>query len=305
MESAKSKVLLMGKAGSGKTSMRSIIFANYVAKDTDRLGATIEVEHSQVKLLGNLTLNLWDCGGQNGYRVKYLEKDNMFVDVQVLIYVIDIEDREPNKEIGYFKDNIEALYQNSRNAKVFVLIHKFDVIPEDSRDSVFRKKEMELQQAASPVNITCFRTSIWDETLFRAWSAIVYSLIPNIKTIEANLDNFTKITGADETVIFEKATFLVIAHSSRKDQSDPHRFEKISNIIKQFKLSCNNARTQFASMEVKSSKFLAFIEGFTSNSIIMVIVSDPKIESATIQLNVKIARKHFEKIVNKTNEKIL
>lgn len=43
--------------------MRSIVFSNYVAKDTRRLGATIDVEHSHVRFLGNLTLNLWDCGG--------------------------------------------------------------------------------------------------------------------------------------------------------------------------------------------------------------------------------------------------
>lgn len=30
----------MGKSGSGKTSMRSIIFSNYIARDTRRLGAT-------------------------------------------------------------------------------------------------------------------------------------------------------------------------------------------------------------------------------------------------------------------------
>lgn len=34
------QVLLMGKSGAGKTSMRSIIFANYIAKDTRRLCAT-------------------------------------------------------------------------------------------------------------------------------------------------------------------------------------------------------------------------------------------------------------------------
>jgi hypothetical protein len=44
--------------------MRSIIFSNYVAKDVRRLGATIDVEHSHAKFMGNLTLNLWDCGGQ-------------------------------------------------------------------------------------------------------------------------------------------------------------------------------------------------------------------------------------------------
>ena len=59
----KQKVLLMGKSGSGKSSMRNIIFSNYVAKDVRRLGATIDVEHSRVKFLGNLVLNLWDCGG--------------------------------------------------------------------------------------------------------------------------------------------------------------------------------------------------------------------------------------------------
>ena len=37
---AATQVLLMGKSGSGKTSMRSIIFANYIARDTRRLGAT-------------------------------------------------------------------------------------------------------------------------------------------------------------------------------------------------------------------------------------------------------------------------
>lgn len=59
----KKKVLLMGKSGSGKSSMRSIIFSNFIAKDVRRLGATIDVEHSHAKFMGNLTLNLWDCGG--------------------------------------------------------------------------------------------------------------------------------------------------------------------------------------------------------------------------------------------------
>lgn len=38
---SKKKVLLMGKSGAGKTSMRSIIFANYMARDTMRLSPTL------------------------------------------------------------------------------------------------------------------------------------------------------------------------------------------------------------------------------------------------------------------------
>ena len=43
------QVLLMGKSGSGKTSMRSIIFANYIARDTRRLGATSESTEGRQK----------------------------------------------------------------------------------------------------------------------------------------------------------------------------------------------------------------------------------------------------------------
>lgn len=39
----------MGKSGSGKTSMRSIIFANYIARDTRRLGATSKMFYLIVK----------------------------------------------------------------------------------------------------------------------------------------------------------------------------------------------------------------------------------------------------------------
>ena len=60
--------------------MRSIIFANYIARDTRRLGATIDVEHSHVKLLGNLSLNLWDCGGQEAFMENYFasQRENIF-----------------------------------------------------------------------------------------------------------------------------------------------------------------------------------------------------------------------------------
>ena len=37
-EFERKKVLLMGKSGAGKTSMRSIIFASWIANDVQRLG---------------------------------------------------------------------------------------------------------------------------------------------------------------------------------------------------------------------------------------------------------------------------
>jgi len=294
----------MGKSGSGKTSMRSIIFANYIARDTMRLGATIDVEHSHVRFLGNLVLNLWDCGGQEAFMENYFssQRDHIFRNVEVLIYVFDVESRELQKDLRYYRSCLEAILQNSKDAKIFCLIHKMDLIPEDQREQMFKTREAELRPISLPLKITCFKTSIWDETLYKAWSSIVYSLIPNVKTLESHLDKFCQILEADEVVLFEIATFLVISHSTQKAHKDIHRFEKISNIIKQFKLSCTKTQAQFMSMEVRNSNFSAFIETFTSNTYIMVIMSDSTIQSAATLINIRNARNHFEKFVQVKNE---
>jgi Ras-related GTP-binding protein A/B len=88
----------------------------------------------------------------------------------------------------------------------------------------------------------------------------------------------------------------VIAHSVKRPHTDIHRFEKISNIVKQFKLSCSKLQAQFQSMEVRNSCFAAFIDFFTPNTYVMVIMSDPTIPSAATLVNIRNARKHFEKI---------
>lgn len=299
----KKKVLLMGKSGSGKTSMRSIIFANYIARDTRRLGATIDVEHSHVRFLGNLVLNLWDCGGQEAFMENYFasQRDNIFRNVEVLIYVFDVESRELEKDMHYYQSCLEAILQNSPEAQVFCLIHKMDLVAEDQRNKIFKEREADLIKLSKPLGCECFRTSIWDETLYKAWSKIVYMLIPNVEELESSLQHFADIVEADEVLLFEKATFLVISFCQRKPHRDAHRFEKVSNIIKQFKLSCSKLAAQFHSMEVRNSAFAAYIDMFTSNTYVMVCMSDPQIPSEVTLINIRNARNHFEKLERVSN----
>ncbi len=44
--------------------------------------------------MGTLTLNLWDCGGQDAFMEQYflVQKETIFKGVEVLIYVFEIED---------------------------------------------------------------------------------------------------------------------------------------------------------------------------------------------------------------------
>lgn len=64
------------------------------------------------------------------------QRDNIFRNVEVLIYVFDVESRELEKDMHYYQTCLEAILQNSPDAKIFCLIHKMDLVQEDQRDAV-------------------------------------------------------------------------------------------------------------------------------------------------------------------------
>ncbi|KAF8509684.1 rraga protein [Gautieria morchelliformis] len=309
----KKKVLLMGKSGSGKTSMRSVIFSNNPASLTGRLGATIDVEQNHVRFLGDLILNLWDCGGQESFMEHYLttHRSTIFQHVGVLIYVFDVESREMDKDLQYYVNCLKSLATFSPDASIFVLIHKMDLVRGD-RHAVFKRKENELRAAGGDVDITVFGTSIWNESLYKAWSRIVHNLIPNAPILAQHLSILGEACGATEVVLFERTTFLVIATSSPAEQTssdlstesaddgrlamEPSRYERTSELIKGFRHSCSRLREEFHSLEMELPGFTAVLDELTRNTYIMIVVHDPAIETTALRMNIHLARHKFEEL---------
>jgi len=258
-----------------------------------------DVELSNVKLLGNLHLNLWDCGGQDAFMENYFtsQSDNIFRNVEVLIYVFDVESREPEGDLHYYQKCLDAILKYSSNAKIFCLIHKMDLIAGDQREIIFNAKAQQLEKQTKPLSCSCFSTSIWDNTLYRAWSSIVHMLIPNVVDIEQGLADFAEINGSSEVLLFERNTFLVIAHAERRPHKDENRFEKISNIIKQFKRGVSKLATQFTYIEVRNKNFSAFMDHFTPHTVICVVQEGPNpFPTGMMAINLKNAKDHFIKL---------
>ncbi len=98
------------------------------------------------------------------------QRDQIFRNVEVLIYVFDIESHERKKDLENFNNCLDAIKQNSKNAHVFCLIHKMDTVQkEEERLKVFEDRASELKKMAEPLQVTAFGTSIWDETLYKVW----------------------------------------------------------------------------------------------------------------------------------------
>ncbi|KAI1982247.1 GTP-binding protein gtr1 [Ophidiomyces ophidiicola] len=302
----KKKVLLMGKSGSGKSSMRSIIFSNYVAKDVRRLGATIDVEHSHVKFIGNLTLNLWDCGGQDAFMESYVasQRENIFTDVAVLVYVFDIESREVERDLETYNAIIRALEEYSPTAFVFCLIHKLDLIQSEHRHRVCEERAALLRSRSESFEIITFGSSIWDQSLYKAWAGIVHKLIPNLSYIERFLTSFSEKIEAEEVVLFERSTFLTITSvTSKVGHLNPifDRHERLSNIMKAFKhCAAKNTHTAAGTanlivMHTKTPQFNVFLGRFTENTYIFVVVPPGEASYNCAVLNTMLAREGFAK----------
>lgn len=135
---------------------------------TQRLGATIDVEQNHVRFLGDLILNLWDCGGQDAFMDSYLstQQGTIFSHVAVLIYVFEVESRSIARDLEYYTECLTALRKYSPNAAVFLLVHKMDLVRQP-KATVLERKTAELRQTSVDTEITVFGTSIYDESLYK------------------------------------------------------------------------------------------------------------------------------------------
>jgi Ras-related GTP-binding protein A/B len=74
------------------------------------------------------------------------------------------------------------------------------------------------------------------------------------------------------------------------------RFEKMSNIIKQFKLSCSKSQSQLLTMEIRNSNASIFIRPLTGNTFIMVVMTNTRIQSALAIMNIEAVKDKFVEI---------
>ena len=124
----------------------------------------------------------------------------------------------------------------------------------------------------------------------------------NLKSIKQSLKNFSQVCGVEEVILFEKNTFLLLCSFTDKEIKDEQRFEKISHIIKKFKLSCMTTNSRFESMIIQTRNYTTYLDEFTSSTYIMVIINSKNTNLELIKLNVALCRKTFEEKLNGKDE---
>lgn len=232
------------------------------------------------------------------------QRGNIFSDVAVLIYVFDIESREVERDLDTYSAIIDALREFSLHAHVFCLVHKMDLIQAEHRQRIYEERSALIRSRSAHFHIDTFASSIWDQSLYKAWAGIVHKLIPNLTVIERFLSAFAKKIDAEEVILFERSTFLTVTSvSSKIGDLNPifDRHERLSNIMKAFKhCAARNTLTTPASagfvvMHTKTPQFNIFLGRFTDNTYIFIVVPPGEAAYNCAVLNTMLAREGFAK----------
>lgn len=246
---------------------------------------------------------------QDAFVESYLtnQRSHVFTSVAAMIFVLDVSSQDSQADIVNFTATLRALHEFSPNSKVFVLVHKMDLIPIENKNKVMAQHTRELrthceQEGFSEQQIEFWATSIWDQSLYRAWTQVIYFLVPNATAIEVMLRKLAELLDARELILYERTTCLAVTHITRDvEDGNPFsdRFERISSILKTHKHSVAKhtgalaSEVNFAEMQIKTGAFMFFITRLTENTNLAVVMPSDEAAFNAARVNVQLARKEF------------
>lgn len=121
------KVLVAGLDNAGKTATLSKFGGRLGISDTIATHPTRGVVRMKFGS-SNLNLFIWDLGGQEEYRERYLKNpEQYFIQLDLLLYVIDVQNPERFDESLEYLDRIfDSIIMLEEKPYILIFIHKFD-----------------------------------------------------------------------------------------------------------------------------------------------------------------------------------
>jgi Ras-related GTP-binding protein C/D len=210
-------VLLMGLRRSGKSSICKVVFHNTQPLDTLYLESTTKPTTENFKSL--IDLAVIELPGQlNLFEPALYDYEKLFASIGALVYVIDSQD-----EYLSALQNLAVIikYAVSVNPKIHieVLIHKIDGLSEDfrvdtQRDIMQRVGDDLLDYGLEGVQISFYLTSIFDHSIYEAFSRIVQKLIYELPALENLLDLLMQYSNFDKVFLFDVNSKIYVATDS-------------------------------------------------------------------------------------------
>ena len=238
------KILIAGLSEAGKTAVKRIFFLKQQTKDVDRLSATINYERMSVSIKGT-AITIVDLGGQKIFVKRFLKGFSPFIfsSVKIFIFLIDVANKTTrNNAIQYFASCYENLQKYSPNAKLFIFLHKNDLVRNSPNyESIHEQLKEQFQLECPTSDLSFFRTTIYKpESVIDAFGRIFEITIPNLASSElvegrtiGRIEEYSKEDMTLRKPVIEEVKQVSMTKTLLKTAGDPEVLEKLHVLIQQ------------------------------------------------------------------------
>jgi len=167
-----------------------------------------------------MEFQVWDFPGHLNYTDPLFDHAEIFNEPAALIWVIDAQE-----ERGFFYSS-EAITQliktqvhilrNNLPINVEVFVHKMDGLSTDHRSDIFNEITQRVQEELSDAGYeeaptSFYQTSIYDHSIFEAFSKVIQKLVPQLPTLETLLTSLCANCGMEKAYLFDVLSKIYIA----------------------------------------------------------------------------------------------
>ncbi|CDH53399.1 ras-related gtp binding c [Lichtheimia corymbifera JMRC:FSU:9682] len=230
--SDKPRILLMGLQRSGKSSIQRVVFGKMPPNDTLYLESTTKIQKEDITR-SFIDFQIWDFPGQINFFDMAYDSQEIFGAVGALIFVIDAQD-DYTEALNRLYYTVTSAYRVNPNITFEVLIHKVDGLSDDYKIDTQRDVQQRMNDALADaqmeyIHLTYYLTSIYDHSIYEAFSKIIQKLIRELPTLENLLNVLCSNSGIDKAYLFDTLTKIYIATDS--SPVDMQSYELCSDMI--------------------------------------------------------------------------
>ncbi|KAI9842706.1 MAG: hypothetical protein M1837_006991 [Sclerophora amabilis] len=216
LNEGKPRLLLMGQRRSGKSSISSVVFHKMPPTETLFIESTTRIQRESLHSFMDFVV--LDLPGQLDFLDPAFDTESIFGETGALIWVIDAQD-EYIDAIYRLNHTILALQQTYPTINIEVFIHKVDGLSDDykydtQRDIIQRVQDELADHGYDNAPVHFHLTSIYDHSIFEAFSKVIQKLIPQLPTLEGLLNLLVGNCHMDKAYLFDVLSKIYIATDS-------------------------------------------------------------------------------------------
>ncbi|XP_063040000.1 ras-related GTP-binding protein D [Engraulis encrasicolus] len=214
----KPRILLMGLRRSGKSSIQKVVFHKMSPNETLFLESTNKICREDVSNSSFVSFQIWDFPGQIDFFDPTFDYEMIFRGTGALIFVIDSQD-DYVEALSRLHLTVTRAYKVNPDINFEVFIHKVDGLSDDhkiekQRDIHKRANDDLADAGLERIHLSFYLTSIYDHSIFEAFSKVVQKLIPQLPTLENLLNIFISNSGIEKAFLFDVVSKIYIATDS-------------------------------------------------------------------------------------------